>query len=133
MNPDAATIDMVELRHSVNAPVALPGERLYDRVTPWNVAVPMRPAAAVFATTASDVAAVMRFAGDRGMRVAVQATGHGAVATAADAVLVLTAGMTECAIDATARTARVGAGVRWQTVLDAAAPHGLAPSCGSAP
>jgi FAD/FMN-containing dehydrogenase len=32
-----------------------------------------------------------------------------------------------------AETARVGGGVTWQTVLDAATPHGLAPMCGSAP
>jgi FAD/FMN-containing dehydrogenase len=31
------------------------------------------------------------------------------------------------------RTARAGGGVTWQTVLDAATPHGLAPMCGSAP
>lgn len=36
-------------------------------------------------------------------------------------------------MDPVARAARVGAGVKWQTVLDAAAPHGLAPLCGSAP
>jgi len=121
------------LRSYVSAPVALPGERVYDRATPWNVAVPVRPAAVVLAATASHVAEVMRFAGERGLRVAVQATGHGAVPIGADTVLVLTAGLTECVVDPVARTARVGAGVRWQTVLDAATPHGLAPLCGSAP
>jgi FAD binding domain-containing protein len=48
-------------------------------------------------------------------------------------VLVLIAGLTECVVDPVTRTARVGAGVRRQTVLDAATPHGLAPLCGSAP
>lgn len=125
--------DMVALRAHVTAPVALPGERVYDRATPWNVAVPVRPGAVVFASTASDVAAVMRFASERGLRVVVQATGHGAVPVGARDVLVLTSGMTGCVVDAEARTARIGAGVRWQTVLDAATPHGLAPLCGSAP
>jgi hypothetical protein len=125
--------DMVALRNHVSAPVALPGERVYERAMPWNVAVPVQPAAVVLASTASDVAEVMRFANDRGLRVAVQATGHGAVPIGADTVLVLTAGLTGCVVDPVARAARVGAGVKWQTVLDAAAPHGLAPLCGSAP
>ncbi|MDX1888660.1 FAD-binding oxidoreductase [Mycolicibacterium sp. 050158] len=130
---EAPDVEVTELRSHVTAPVALPGERVYDRAMPWNVAVPVCPAAVVFASTASDVAAVMRFAGERGMRVVVQATGHGAVPTGADAILVLTTGMTGCVVDPVTRTARVGAGVRWQTVLDAATPHGLAPLCGSAP
>jgi len=124
---------MEQVRSYVSAPVALPGERVYDRATPWNVAVPVRPGAVVLASTASQVAEVMRFAGDRGLRVAVQATGHGAVPIGPDTVLVLTAGLSECVVDPVTRTARVGAGVRWQTVLDAATPHGLAPLCGSAP
>lgn len=136
MSPHAMTEvddDMVALRNHVSAPVALPGERVYERAMPWNVAVPVQPAAVVLASTASDVAEVMRFANDRGLRVAVQATGHGAVPIGADTVLVLTAGLTGCVVDPVARAARVGAGVKWQTVLDAAAPHGLAPLCGSAP
>lgn len=136
MSPDALTEvddDMVALRNHVSAPVALPGERVYERATPWNVAVPVQPAAVVLASTASDVAEVMRFATDGGLRVAVQATGHGAVPIGADTVLVLTAGLSGCVVDPVGLIARVGAGVRWQTVLDAATPHGLAPPCGSAP
>ena len=136
MSPHAPTdvaADMVALRSYVNAPVALPGERVYDRATPWNLAAPVRPAAVVFVATPRDVAEVMRFASDRGLRVAVQATGHGAVGVGADTILVVTSGMAGCVVDSERRTARVGAGVRWQTVLDAATPHGLAPLCGSAP
>lgn len=136
MSPHATTDvdhDMEVLRSHVSAPVALPGERVYDRAMPWNVAVPVRPAAVVVASTAGHVAEVMRFASDRGLRVAVQATGHGAVPIGADTILVLTAGLTGCVVDPAGRTARVGAGLRWQTVLDAATPHGLAPLCGSAP
>ncbi len=36
-------------------------------------------------------------------------------------------------VDPVARTARLGAGVRWGQVVTAAAPHGLAPVNGSAP
>jgi hypothetical protein len=121
------------LREWVAAPVALPGEQVYERAMPWNVAVPVNPAAVVLATSETDVAAVMRFATQRGFRVAVQATGHGATGVGADTILVLTSGLSGCVIDVIERTARVGAGVTWQQVIDAAAPQGLAPVCGSAP
>lgn len=93
----------------------------------------MRPAAVVLATSTPDVADTVRFAAARGLRVTVQATGHGATGVDADTILIVTSGMTACAVDALNRTARVGAGVRWQQVLDAACPYGLAPVVGSAP
>ncbi len=117
----------------VSALVALPGEPGYERCTPWNVAVPVRPAAVVFATSAHHVAEAVRFAATHGLKVTVQATGHGAVPVGEDAILVHTGAMTDCVVDLQTRVARVGAGARWQHVLDAAAPHGLAPLCGSSP
>lgn len=121
------------LRAHVAAPVALPGEVGYERATPWNVAATVEPAAVVLATTAYDIANTVGFAAARGYRVAVQATGHGAMAVASDTILVVTSEMTGVTIDPVARTARVAAGATWQQVLDAAAPHGLAGACGSAP
>jgi FAD/FMN-containing dehydrogenase len=121
------------LRAVVAAPVALPGERVYERATPWNVAATIAPAAVVLATSAADVAGIMRFAAERGFRVAVQATGHGAIGVGGDTILVLTGGLRGCVIDVAERTARVGAGLTWQQVIDAAVPQGLAPLCGSAP
>ncbi|MGZ4624964.1 MAG: hypothetical protein ACXV3S_01550, partial [Kineosporiaceae bacterium] len=43
--------------------------------TPWNLAVPMRPAAVVEARTPGDVVQSVRFAGAHGITVGVQATG----------------------------------------------------------
>lgn len=117
----------------VSALVALRGEPGYERCTPWNVAVPVQPAAVVFATSPHHVAETVRFAADHGLRVTVQATGHGAIPVGADTILVQTSAMTDCVVDLPTRTARIGAGARWQHVLDAAAPHGLAPLCGSSP
>lgn len=117
----------------VSALVALRGEPGYERCTPWNVAVPVQPAAVVLATSPHHIAETVRFAAGRGLRVTVQATGHGAIPVGADTILVQTSAMTDCVVDLPTRTARVGAGARWQHVLDAAAPHGLAPLCGSAP
>ncbi|MGV0741698.1 FAD-binding oxidoreductase [Mycolicibacterium sp. XJ870] len=121
------------LRAHVVAPVALPGEAGYERASPWNLAAAVEPAAVVLATSAYDIANTVRFAAARGLRVAVQATGHGALAVTRDTILVVTSGMISCTVDPPTRTARVAAGAKWQHVLDAAAPHGLAALCGSSP
>jgi hypothetical protein len=130
---DAVDDALTALREHVGAPVALPGERAYERAVPWNVAVRVQPGAVVLATGATDVAAVMRFAATRGLKVAVQATGHGALPVGADTILVQTSGLSRCVVDVPGRSARVGAGATWRQVLDAATPYGLAPLCGSAP
>ena len=57
--------------------------------------------------------------------------GTGCMSDLDDTVLITTRRMTTVAVDPVARTARVGAGVRWREVIDAAAPHGLAPLNGS--
>lgn len=121
------------LRDQVATHVALPGEPGYERCLPWNVAAPVNPAAVVLATSPEDVAGTVRFAAAHGFTVTVQATGHGAVGVGPDTILVQTSAMKHVDVDPLNRTARVGAGARWQDVIDAAAPHGLAPLCGSAP
>lgn len=135
MNLQTPEIDatITSLRPRLTGSVALPGEPGYELATPWNLAVPVTPCAVVAAADANDVAATVRFAAEHGLRVAVQRTGHGAVAVSGDVVLVHTGQLNECVVDPDARTARVGAGVIWQEVLDAAAPHGLAPLTGSSP
>ncbi|MCK0174670.1 FAD-binding oxidoreductase [Mycolicibacterium sp. F2034L] len=124
---------LAELRDQVAAPVALPGEAGYERCAPWNVAAEVRPGAVVLARTAEEVAETVRFAAARGLQVTVQSTGHGAIGVSPDTVMIVTSGMTSCTVDAHNRLARLGAGVRWQQVLDAACPFGLAPVMGSSP
>ena len=97
----------------------------------FNTAVHHLPAVVVAARTAQDVAVAVRYANDEGLPVTVQATGHGAVAPSVGSVLVSTKGMQGVAVQPDARRARVGAGVRWRSVIDAAVPHGLAPMSGS--
>jgi FAD/FMN-containing dehydrogenase len=125
--------DLDLLRGRLTGELAGPGEPGYELATPWNVAVPVTPAAVVLAGSADDVAETVRFAAGRDLRVAVQRTGHGALPIGDDVLLVHTGRLDEVTVDATARTARVGAGAIGQQVLDAAAPHGLAPLAGSAP
>jgi hypothetical protein len=99
-----------------------------------NLAAVASPDLVVPARTAGDVALAVRAAADAGLAVGVQATGHGAGGHAGDGtVLVSTRRLQGVVVDPVARTARAEAGVRWRDVIAAAAPHGLAPLCGSAP
>jgi FAD/FMN-containing dehydrogenase len=120
------------LRSRLTGTVHEPDEATYDElVTPWLLAVPMRPAAVVAARTAEDIAATVRFAGEHGFTVGVQATGHGARSSLAGHLLVSTKALDEVTIHPDG-WARVGAGVKWLHVIKAAAPYGLAPLNGSA-
>lgn len=122
-----------ELAAQVRGPVLRPGQDGFvDEVGAFNLAVAHSPEVAVGATCAEDVAAAVRWAAGRVMPVAVQATGHGAVRAVDHGMLVNTSRMQDLVIDPTARTATVGAGVKWAQVLAAASEHGLAGLCGSA-
>lgn len=127
-----ATTPLDELAAAVAGPVLREGDPgLAEEIAPFNLAHLPRPAVVVGATSTADVAAAVGWAARAGMSVAVQATGHGLISDLADAVLVTTSRLDFLEIDPVARTARVGAGVRWRQVIDAAAPHGLAPLSGS--
>lgn len=99
-------------------------------ISGYNLAVTHRPEVAVGATRTADVAAAVRYAADAELPVGVQATGHGAVAEI-DGVLVSTRRMDRLVVDPVARTATIGAGVKWRRVIDEAARYGLAPLNGS--
>jgi FAD binding domain/Berberine and berberine like len=116
--------------------VLTPADDGYDEARQaWNLAVDQRPAAVAHANGAGDVAAAVRLAAERGMRVAVQGTGHGAAAMDGldDTLLLKTARMTGLELDPQARRARVEAGVLWADVAAAAGEHGLVALHGSSP
>jgi FAD/FMN-containing dehydrogenase len=128
----AVTDSVPDLTGTVRGPVLLPTDEGYPaEIAAWNVASRHRPLIVVGATCTDDVAAATRWAGRHGLAVAVQATGHGAVRPATDCVLITTTRMQDLTVDPAARTARAAAGVRWSRVIEAAAPHGLAPLSGS--
>jgi FAD/FMN-containing dehydrogenase len=118
----------------VSGPVLTPGSPGYAReVAVYNLAIEHHPAVVVGAAGAVDVQAAVRFANEHDLPVAVLSTGHQATSPADDAILINTSRMSSVTIDPTARRARVGAGARWQQVVEAAAEHGLAPLNGSSP
>jgi FAD/FMN-containing dehydrogenase len=130
----SAVLGAVEsLRRHVRGAVLTPDDGDYAVETACFNTHTVHQAVLVVAADAEDVAAAVRVAAQHGLMVAVQATGHGAAAAGPDSVLISTRRLDGVEVDPVTRTAHVGAGVRWQQVLDAAAPHGLAGLCGSAP
>jgi hypothetical protein len=115
-------------------PVHLPGTDDYAALTRTsNLVKAIAPAGVVAVRDARDISRTLRVAAAAGVPVAVQGTGHGATETMQDAILVSTVALDELTVHAQERWARVGAGVKWQAVLEACAPHGLAGLAGSSP
>ncbi|HET6860951.1 MAG TPA: FAD-binding oxidoreductase [Streptomyces sp.] len=117
-----------------HGPVLLPGDDGHEEeLAGFQTAYRHRPAVVVGAEVAQDVVTAVRFAAAHGLAVAVQATGHGLSVATDGGVLINTRRMDGVRIDAGARTAWIEAGARWEQVVAAAAPYGLAPLSGSAP
>jgi hypothetical protein len=113
--------------------VIIAGDPDYDAARQiWNLAFEHRPRMIVACASASDVAATLRLASRESIGVSVTATGHGVARVADDAILILTRSLQQLDIDPVARTARVGAGVKWGAVLARTQEYGLAPLLGSA-
>ena len=120
----------------LDSQVVLPDDQRFDGARrAWNLAVDQRPAAVSFPESATMVAAAVRYATERRLRIAAQGTGHnaGPLGPLTDTVLLRTDRMRGIRIDPAARTARAEAGVVWLDVVQAAAGHGLAALAGSSP
>jgi FAD/FMN-containing dehydrogenase len=129
--------DLSALPAALDGRVILPGDADYDAErSPWNLAVDQRPAAIAHPSHVDDLRAILAAARDSGATVAVQPSGHGAGGHGAggaleDAILVRTAAFDRLEIDADARTAVIGAGVRWGAVIEALDGSGLAVPSGT--
>jgi hypothetical protein len=125
--------DPAELTACIAGAVHLPGTPGYTQLgTPWNGASTAGIVAVVEVATAQDVVQAVRFAARHHIEVGVQCTGHGSAGFDRPTLLVHTAGLDDLAISPDG-SARVGAGIRWGQLLEAAAPMGLAGLAGSAP
>lgn len=135
--PEPAAVHTIEfgaLRRNLAGALYEPGVPAYDELaTPWNLAVQTSPAAVVEAAHAEDVVECVKFAAANGLPVAVQATGHGIASEMDGALLIHTRALDSFVLDVDKRTARIGAGVTWKTVLSACAGVGLTGLSGSAP
>ncbi|MFD1933099.1 FAD-binding oxidoreductase [Nonomuraea mangrovi] len=97
----------------------------------YNPVVRHAPKAVVVPADAGDIRTAVRLAGLLGLPVAVQATGHGISAAADGGILINTRRLASVTIDPVKRVAKVAAGTRMRTLVEAAAAHGLATINGS--
>jgi FAD/FMN-containing dehydrogenase len=112
--------------------VRRPGDAGYDEARlPWQRRFDPLPALIVEAAGPRDVQAAIREARERDLPLAIQATGHGAVRPADGGLLLKTGALDAVSVDPERRVARTGAGALWSAVIEAAAPHGLAPLAGT--
>jgi FAD/FMN-containing dehydrogenase len=118
-----------ELRAAVEGELIVPGDDGYDRARRvWNGLVDRRPLAVLRCASTADVVAGVGFARDTGVPVAVRAGAHNVAghATVDDGIVLDLGLLDEVAVDADARTARVGAGSTWGVVDAATQQFGLA-------
>jgi FAD/FMN-containing dehydrogenase len=124
------------LRAMVAGDVVAPGDQGYDQARQaWDLAVDQRPAVVVFAESVVDVVRAVRFARAHGLRIAPQATGHGALPLEEleNAMLLRTSRMRRVDIFPAARMARAESGAQWENVTLPAGEHGLAALAGTSP
>ena len=114
--------------------VTLPGDEGWEASRlGWVVSVDQQPDAVVAVTEAADVVTAVRFAASRGFVVAAQPVGHGATEAISGTILLRTRGLQGIEIDPEAKTARVGAGVKWGELLAVSGEYGLTGLAGSSP
>jgi FAD/FMN-containing dehydrogenase len=116
--------------------VVRPGDSAWDvaRGT-FNLLIDQQPQAIAFPADEREVAAVVADARERGLRVAVQATGHnaGPLGSLEDTLILNTSALTGVSIDVAARRVRVGAATTWEQVTPPLSDLGLAALHGSSP
>ena len=126
--------DVAALREGLAGAVVLPGDAGWDAARQaWNLAADQRPALVALPESAADVQTLVDFARGRGLRVAMQGTGHNAVPMGPldDTLLIKTERMRRVQIDERNCIARVEAGALWIDVTAPASEAGLAPLAGS--
>lgn len=120
------------LRGRLAGPLHLPHDAGFNEARrPWNLSVEQRPAAVAEAAGVDDLVALIAFAREEGVALAVQPSGHGASSSLEGAVLVRTRSFDALEVDVDARTARIGAGVAWGAVIDALDGTGLVAPAGT--
>ena len=130
-----AGINLDVLTARLRGRVFRPGTADYARATtPRNATARQQPAVVVTAHYAEDVVATVEEAAAAGLRILVQASGHGACGdVGGDVALLDTSGLDDIEIDPDRRTARVGSGARFGDINAAAFEHGLLALAGTAP
>ena len=122
-----------ELEELVRGRVVRPGDSDYEQARRvYNQMIDAHPAAVVRCTCVQDVVAVVRYAAETGLDLAVRGGGHSVpgFGTADDAVVADLSAMADVVVDPVARTATSGGGATWGVFDAATAVHGLATTGG---
>ncbi len=123
-----------QLRKKILGPVFLPEDDNYSvELAAFNSGLHHQPDVVIGASCGGDVSAAVEFATDNALEVSVLGTGHAPYPPVRGGVMITTRRMSRVTIDPAGRTATVAAGTTWGEVVEAAAGHGLAAVCGSAP
>jgi FAD/FMN-containing dehydrogenase len=120
-----------DLSQTFNGPVHSPGSPEYDKQRAAIRGFRPDPMLVAEASGADDVRAALSWARRHDIPFAVQSTGHGTVVASDGGLLIKTHRLGTLLVDPDRRVGTAGAGVRWGAVLDAGAPFGLAPLCGT--
>jgi hypothetical protein len=116
--------------------IVRPGDEAWnDARGGFNLLVDQRPEAIAFPSDEREVASVVAYARDRGLRIAPQATGHNArpLGSLEGTLILKPSELTGVSIDREARRVRVGAATKWELVTPALSELGLAALHGSSP
>jgi hypothetical protein len=119
---------------SIRGRVATPDDSDWDEARQaWNLAADQRSEAVAFVESADDVAKVVGFARDNGLKVTGQGTGHGAAALGAldETILIKTEKMR--AVEVNGDSARIEAGALAEEVAGAAIEKGMCSMPGTSP
>jgi FAD/FMN-containing dehydrogenase len=120
------------LRARVTGELVTPIDRAWDlERTPWLVNIDQHPAAILHCADEADVQSAVVWAVEHGHFVTAQPRGHAARRAVDGALLLRTRALQTLEIDVEARTARVGAGVKFGELLAALDGTGLIALCGS--
>lgn len=134
---EARIADIAQLRDRIWGEVITPQDGAWDEARQvFNLATDQQPAAIIYAESAEDVQAAVRFARKHEMRVAPMTTGHNAgplTPNLSNTLIVRTTRMKGVAIDTEAKVARVQAGTVWGEVTSKLEGTGLAALHGSSP
>jgi FAD/FMN-containing dehydrogenase len=128
--------DLDALRAQLDGVIVLPGDETWDQARQaWNLAADQHPELVALPRSAGDVQAIVDYARSRGLRIAMQGTGHNATPMGPldGTVLVKTSEMRAVEIDEAHCVARIEAGALWSDVTAPASEAGLAALAGSSP